>query len=86
MAAVSSNQTSLEHFSVMLQNNGQNKRLGSTVSLVEVKVYGYTIVISKEQPGAVVVTYIFLNIILVGLQQTTVVVFITNYWVDYFID
>lgn len=57
MAGVSSNQTSLEHFSVMLQNNGQDKKIGSVVKLVEVKVYGNTIVISKEHPGVVVVTY-----------------------------
>lgn len=54
MAGVS-NQTSLEHFSVVLQNNGQDKKIGSVVKLVEVNVYGYTIVISKEHPGAVVV-------------------------------
>lgn len=56
MAGVS-NQTSLEHFSVVLQNNGQDKKIGSVVQLVEVSVYGYTIVISKEHPGTVVVTY-----------------------------
>ncbi|KAI3358666.1 hypothetical protein L3Q82_015078, partial [Scortum barcoo] len=55
MAGVSSNQTSLQHFSVVLQNNGQDKRIGSVVRAVEVNVSGYTIVISKEQPGAVVV-------------------------------
>ncbi|XP_070702064.1 IgGFc-binding protein-like [Pempheris klunzingeri] len=55
MAGVSSSQTSLEHFSVILQNNGQNKKIGSVVKLIEVEVYGYTIVISKEYPGAVVV-------------------------------
>lgn len=56
MAAVSSDQAGLEHFSVVLQNNGQDKKIGSVVKLVEVKVYGYTIVISKEYPGIVVVT------------------------------
>ncbi|XP_059206328.1 IgGFc-binding protein-like [Centropristis striata] len=55
MASVSSNKTGLEHFSVVLQNNGQDKRIGSVVKTVEVKVSGYTIVISKEHPGAVVV-------------------------------
>ncbi|XP_044028582.1 IgGFc-binding protein-like [Siniperca chuatsi] len=55
MAAVSSNKTGLEHFSVVLQNNGQDKKIGSVVKLLEVKVYGHTIAISKEHPGAVVV-------------------------------
>ncbi|XP_037329243.2 IgGFc-binding protein-like [Pungitius pungitius] len=55
MAAVLSNQTTLEHFSVVLQNQGQNKEIGSVVQLVEVKVDEYTIVISKDIPGAVMV-------------------------------
>ncbi|XP_031722449.1 IgGFc-binding protein-like [Anarrhichthys ocellatus] len=55
MAAVSSNQTSLENFSVVLQNNGQDKKIGSVVQLVEVKVDEDTIVISKEHPGTVMV-------------------------------
>ncbi|KAM9340233.1 IgGFc-binding protein-like [Symphorus nematophorus] len=50
-----SNQTSLEHFSVVLQNNGQDKKIGSIVKMVEVSVYGYTIVISKEEPGTVLI-------------------------------
>uniref|UniRef100_A0A8C3G5X9 VWFD domain-containing protein n=1 Tax=Cyclopterus lumpus TaxID=8103 RepID=A0A8C3G5X9_CYCLU len=56
MAGVSSNHTNLEQFSIVLQNNGQDKKIGSAVQRVEVKVDGYTIVISKEHPGAVVVT------------------------------
>lgn len=60
MAGVSVNQTGLETFSVVLQNNGQDKQIGSAVKLLEVQVYGYTIVISKDNPGTVVVTY-FLN-------------------------
>ncbi|XP_040909680.1 IgGFc-binding protein-like [Toxotes jaculatrix] len=55
MAGVSSNQTALESFTVVLQNNGQDKKIGSSVKLVEVKVYGYTFVISKDYPGSVVV-------------------------------
>ncbi|KAL7381442.1 hypothetical protein ABVT39_005557 [Epinephelus coioides] len=55
MAAVASNHTGLEHFSVVLQNNGRNNKIGSVVKLVEVKVYGNTIIISKEHPAAVVV-------------------------------
>ncbi|XP_051246393.1 IgGFc-binding protein-like [Dicentrarchus labrax] len=61
MAAVS-NQTSLEHFSVVLQNNGQDKRIGSVVKLVEVNVYGYTIITSKEHPGAVVINGVLSNL------------------------
>ncbi len=55
MAGVS-NQTSLEHFTVMLQNSGQDKKIASVVQMVEVSVYGYNITFSKLQPGAVVVT------------------------------
>lgn len=57
MAGVSSDQKSLESFSVVLHNSGQDKRIGSVVQLVEVKVYGYTIIISKEYLGAVVVIH-----------------------------
>lgn len=57
MAGVSSNQTDMEHFSVILQNNGQDKKIGSVVKVVEVQVNGNTIIISKDDPGAVVVTY-----------------------------
>ncbi|KAI4817690.1 hypothetical protein KUCAC02_011073 [Chaenocephalus aceratus] len=55
MAGVSSNQTDMEHFSVILQNNGQDKKIGSVVKVVEVQVNGNTIIISKDDPGAVVV-------------------------------
>ncbi|XP_023265555.1 IgGFc-binding protein-like [Seriola lalandi dorsalis] len=55
MAGVSSNKTGLESFSVVLQMNGQDKKIGSAVKVVEVKVYGYTFVISKEYTGTVVV-------------------------------
>ncbi|KAM3596113.1 uncharacterized protein V6R79_008319 [Siganus canaliculatus] len=54
MAAVSS-QTNLPQFNVVLQNSGQDKSLGSVVNVVEVTVSGYTIVISKEHPGAVLI-------------------------------
>ena len=55
LASVSSSQKTLENFSVILQNSGQDKRTGSVVNLVEVKVYGNTVNISKEQPGFVTV-------------------------------
>ncbi|XP_067468831.1 IgGFc-binding protein-like [Thunnus thynnus] len=55
MVGISSNQTSLDSFSVVLQSDGRDKKTGSVVKLVEVKVYGYTLVISKEQPGSVLV-------------------------------
>ncbi|KAK2830490.1 hypothetical protein Q5P01_018421 [Channa striata] len=55
MAGVSAKQTGLESFSVVIQSNGQDKKIGSSVKLLEVKVYSYTIVISKEYPGTVVV-------------------------------
>lgn len=63
MAGVSANKKGLEPFSVVLQNNGQDKKIGSSVNLVEVKVNGYTIVISKEYPGTVVVMYFPTNMI-----------------------
>uniref|UniRef100_A0A3B5BEN7 VWFD domain-containing protein n=1 Tax=Stegastes partitus TaxID=144197 RepID=A0A3B5BEN7_9TELE len=65
MAGVSSNQTSLESFSVVLQSSGQDKRIGSVVQLVEVTVYGYNVTISKEYSGAVVVNTVIMQI---GLQ------------------
>ena len=55
LASVSSSQKTLENFSVILQNSGQDKRTGSVVNLVEVKVYGNTVNISKEQPGFITV-------------------------------
>ncbi|KAM3858157.1 IgGFc-binding protein-like [Diretmus argenteus] len=62
MAAVSSNQSSLEPFSVVLQSDGKDKKIGSTVTLVEVDVYGYTIVISREHTGFVMVNGELLNL------------------------
>lgn len=56
MVGISSNQTSLDSFSVVLQNDGRDKKTGSVVKLVEVNVYAYTLVISKEHPGTVLVT------------------------------
>lgn len=56
MASFSANQSSLEPFSVVVQNNGQDKRIGTIIKLIGVKVYGYTIIISKEHPGFVMVT------------------------------
>ncbi|KAG7278200.1 hypothetical protein CRUP_002162 [Coryphaenoides rupestris] len=55
LAGVSSSQKTLEHFSVILQNSGQDKRIGSVVNLIEVQVYGNTFNISKTQPGFVTV-------------------------------
>lgn len=63
MAGVSANKKGLESFSVLLQNNGQDNKTGSSVKLVEVKVNGYTIVISKDNPGTVVVMYFPKNMI-----------------------
>lgn len=82
MAGVS-NQTTLEHFSVVLQNNGRDKKIGSVVNLVEVSVYGYTIVISKDNPGAVVVIS-HKNIVHVGRQMIIVAVFIIDHKAEYF--
>eukprot|EP00063_Salmo_salar_P022787 XP_013997622.1 PREDICTED: IgGFc-binding protein-like [Salmo salar] len=62
MASVCSNDTSLEPFSVAIQNDGRGKKVGSIIKLVEVKVYGYTIVISKEHPGFVMVNGELVNL------------------------
>ncbi|KAF7670088.1 hypothetical protein LDENG_00056670 [Lucifuga dentata] len=62
MAGVSARQTNLEHFSIVLQNNGRDRKIGSTVKLVEVEVYNYTIVISKEHPGVVMVNGLLSNL------------------------
>lgn len=57
LAGVSANTKGLESFSVVLQNSGQDKRIGSSLNLVEVKVNGFTAVISKQYPGTVVVKF-----------------------------
>ncbi|XP_075995597.1 IgGFc-binding protein-like [Genypterus blacodes] len=62
LAGVSPNRTGLEQFSVIVQNNGRDKKIGSTVKLVEAKVYGHDIVISKERPGVVMVDGLLSNL------------------------
>ncbi|KAJ8335065.1 hypothetical protein SKAU_G00407040 [Synaphobranchus kaupii] len=48
MAGVCSKKPGLEPFDVLVQNDVRNNRVGSVAKLVEVKVYGYSIVISKQ--------------------------------------
>ena len=55
MASVCHNNDDLEPFGVVVQNDNQDKKVGSVTKLVKVHVYGYTIVISKEHPGLVMV-------------------------------
>lgn len=80
-----SNQTSLGHFSVEVQNDGQDKTTGSVVRLVEVTVYGYNISASKDIPGSVVVTYFTQESVDTELKVASVADFITIYQADYFI-
>ncbi|KAL2080287.1 hypothetical protein ACEWY4_024080 [Coilia grayii] len=53
LAGVCTKKADLEPFDVIVQNDGRNKQMGSSTKLVEVKVYGYTIVISESKPGVV---------------------------------
>ncbi|XP_029023842.1 IgGFc-binding protein-like [Betta splendens] len=55
LAGVAANAKGLETFSVVLQNSGRDKKIGSSLSLVEVQVNGYTVVISRVYPGTAVV-------------------------------
>ncbi|KAL0962571.1 hypothetical protein UPYG_G00341890 [Umbra pygmaea] len=55
MVAVCSNDTSLEPFSVIIQKDGGTTNVGAIASLLEVKVYGYTVIISEAYPGSVMV-------------------------------
>jgi hypothetical protein len=58
MAGVCTNNKALEHFDVLVQNDGRGKKAGSSTKLVEVVVYGHTIIISKEHKGLVLVSYV----------------------------
>ncbi|XP_031442533.1 IgGFc-binding protein-like [Clupea harengus] len=55
LAGVCSKKAGLEPFDVIVQNDGRNKQKGSSTKLLEVKVYGNTIVISEDRPGVVMV-------------------------------
>lgn len=55
MAKMCSSDPDLEHFEVLVQNEGRGERDSSSAKLVEVKIYGLTIVISKEHKGKVMV-------------------------------
>lgn len=63
LAGVRSNQTDLEPFDITVQNDGRNKQTGSSTKLVEVKVYGNSIVITEDLPGIVLVSlYITISV------------------------
>uniref|UniRef100_A0A8C9SH70 VWFD domain-containing protein n=1 Tax=Scleropages formosus TaxID=113540 RepID=A0A8C9SH70_SCLFO len=51
MAGVCSKDATLEPFDVLVQNDFRGNRVSSTTKLVEVRVYGQTIVISEQYPG-----------------------------------
>lgn len=59
MAKMCSSDTELEHFEVLVQNEGQGKHDSSSAKLVEVKIYDHIIVISKEHKGKVMVSNSF---------------------------
>ncbi|KAL4593285.1 hypothetical protein GN956_G26843, partial [Arapaima gigas] len=60
MASVCSTNISLEPFDVVVQNDFRGNKVSSSTKLVEVKVYGQMIVISKQYPGQVMVSASFL--------------------------
>lgn len=56
MASVCSKSVNLEPFEVLVQNDINGNLFGTNIKLVEVKVYGQTIIISSEYPGLVTVS------------------------------
>ncbi|XP_062386154.1 IgGFc-binding protein-like [Sardina pilchardus] len=62
MAKMCSSDTSLEPFEVLVQNEGQYRHDGAFVKLVELNVYGYSVVISDEHNGRVMVDGEFVNL------------------------
>lgn len=55
LAGVCSNDPSLQHFEVFVQNDAQ--KVGSGAKLVEAKIYGKSIVVSRSRKGSVLVRY-----------------------------
>ncbi|XP_048849978.1 IgGFc-binding protein-like [Brienomyrus brachyistius] len=53
MASVCSKSVNLEPFEVLVQNDISGNLFGANIKLIEVKVYGQTIIISSESPGLV---------------------------------
>lgn len=58
LAGVCSKDPSLPKFEVDVQNDVYGKQVVSGAKLVEVKVYGYSIVVTRKQKGSVLVRYI----------------------------
>ncbi|CAL8298008.1 unnamed protein product [Lota lota] len=52
----------LEPFDVLVQNDGHAKRVGSSTKLVEVNVYGHSIVLSKDHRGSVLINSELINL------------------------
>ncbi|XP_023659724.2 IgGFc-binding protein-like [Paramormyrops kingsleyae] len=55
MASVCSKSVNLEPFDVLVQNDVNGNLFGTNIKLIEVKVYGQTIIISSEYPGLVTI-------------------------------
>lgn len=61
LAGVCSKDPSLQHFEVFVQNDAHGKRVGSGAKLVEVSVYGTSVVVTRKHKGSVLVRYIVAN-------------------------
>uniref|UniRef100_A0A8C8VKK0 VWFD domain-containing protein n=1 Tax=Pelusios castaneus TaxID=367368 RepID=A0A8C8VKK0_9SAUR len=62
MAGLCKNTQSLEDFQVLVQNDNGDKQVMSFTKVVHVKVYDVNIVISKKNPGRVMVNDVLLNL------------------------
>lgn len=57
LAGVCLKDPSLQHFEVLVQNDANSKSVSSGAKLVEVKVYGNSIDITRKHKGSVLVRY-----------------------------
>ncbi|KAG7278197.1 hypothetical protein CRUP_002159 [Coryphaenoides rupestris] len=69
----------LEPFDVLVQNNGHNKRAGSSTKLVEVKVYENSIVLSKDHIRSVLINSELTNLPVTLNQGNVTVKLISNF-------